>query len=176
MPQFNPKDTINWIAAVKSKSISESTELSGTDSLCLQGCASFQQLREKLTTVLTEAADNTELRWLMPCISDQARSKTPTMSIATILCECSVKVPQNKARGSPFYNNLNLPSCLAASTIQHAAAKVLVALTNKHRLLVHIGEGLRLHILWMMAQCYVMMGWWDVHRLMFEILDETGAV
>lgn len=33
---------INWIAAVKSKSFSESTELSGTDSLCPQGCASFQ--------------------------------------------------------------------------------------------------------------------------------------
>lgn len=36
---------INWIAAVKSKSSSVSTELSGTDSLCPQGCASFQ-LRE----------------------------------------------------------------------------------------------------------------------------------
>lgn len=37
---------INWIAAVKSESFSESTELSGTDSLCPQGCASFQQLRK----------------------------------------------------------------------------------------------------------------------------------
>lgn len=56
------RHVINRIAAVKSKSFVESTELSGTDSLCPRGRASFQQLREKLTTVLTEAADNTGFR------------------------------------------------------------------------------------------------------------------
>lgn len=67
------RHTINWIAAVKSKGFSESTGLSGTDSLCPQGCASFQQLRKKLTMVLTEAADNTGFRWLVPCTSNQSR-------------------------------------------------------------------------------------------------------
>lgn len=130
------RHTINWIAAVKSRSFSESTGLSGTDSLCPQGCASFQQPRKKSTMVLTEAADNTGFRWLVPCISDQSHCESAIHIHSNHTVSIQSRFFKTKTHGRQFCNNLHQPRLAAACADQNAVAKVSHTRAHTHTTLV----------------------------------------